>query len=246
MKITLLADVHANLPALEAVLAHAESQGAYGMILNLGDFVGYGAFPEAVVRRLCDLGALSVIGNYDQKVINRKMVESDWARVKKPDKRLAFRFAYEHLSASSRAQLMMVPETRRLNLDDISILMTHAGPESMEEFIGPKTPIGRLYELAEMAAADVILCGHTHLPFYKQAGRATFINPGSVGRPDDGDPRASYAVLNIDKGKLSVEFFRVEYDVEAAVAGIHAAELPEIFAQMHIQGRNYDDVIGKK
>lgn len=246
MKVTLIADVHANLPALEAVLAHAEAQGANGMILNLGDFVGYGAFPEEVVNRLFEVGAVSVIGNYDQKVLNRKLVESDWARVKKPDKRIAFRFAYEHLSAENRARLMMIPETRRLVLEGTKILMTHASPESIEEFIGPNTPMQRLQELAEMAAADVILCGHTHWCYQKLVGRATFINPGSVGRPDDGDPRASYAVVTFEDGKVEVVFFRVSYDVDAAAAGIRSHKLPELFAEMHIKGRNYNDLLGDR
>jgi diadenosine tetraphosphatase ApaH/serine/threonine PP2A family protein phosphatase len=96
--------------------------------------------------------------------------------------------------------------------------------------------------MAEMAGADVILCGNTHRAFERQVGRAKFINPGSVGRPDDGDPRAAYAHLEVVMGKVQVEFFRVEYDVAAAVSAIHAAGLPEIFGKMFIDGRNYDDV----
>lgn len=245
MKLTLISDVHANLPALDAVLAHAQSLGASEIILNLGDFVGYGAFPEAVVQRLHDLNTISVIGDYDQKVLNNKFIKSDWARVKIPDKRLAFRFAYEHLSSTSRARLMMLPDNRRLIFDGVSILMTHGSPESILDHIGPETSIDRLNELAEMAAADVVLSGNTHMPFLKIVGRTTFINPGSVGRPDDGDPRASYAVLHIEARQLEVEFFRMDYDLAAAVAGIRNNKLPEIFAQMLLQGRNYADIVNK-
>jgi len=243
MKLTLISDVHANLHALEAVIAHAQSLGAAEQILNLGDFVGYGAFPEAVVQRLFALNAVSVIGDYDQKVLNRKNIGNDWARVKVPDKRLAFRYAYEHLSPNSRAKLMMIPETRNLSLEGISILMTHGSPESILDHIGPETPIERLNELAEMAAADVVLCGNTHMPFVKMVSRTTFINPGSVGRPDDGDPRASYVILDVEGEHLDIQFFRVDYDLEAALTGIRENGLPEIFAQMLLEGRNYMDVI---
>jgi putative phosphoesterase len=243
MKVCVISDIHANLHALEAVLAHAKTQNATNIILNLGDFVGYGAFPEAVVQRLFDLNVISVIGDYDLKVLDQKMIESDWSTVKTPDKRMAFRYAYEHLSPGSVGYLKALAETQRLNLEDISFLMSHGSSESIKDHIGADTPLERLNALGKMAATDVVLCGNTHRAFYKKVGRYTFINPGSVGRPDDGDPRASYAILNIDAHHLDVEFLRIDYDLEAAVKGIRDNELPETFAQMFLQGRNYKDVV---
>ena len=81
------------------------------------------------------------------------------------------------------------------------------------------------------------------MPFVKMVSRTTFINPGSVGRPDDGDPRASYAILDVEGEHLDIQFFRVDYDLEAALTGIRENGLPEIFAQMLLEGRNYMDVI---
>jgi len=92
--------------------------------------------------------------------------------------------------------------------------------------------------------ADVIVCGHSHREFARQVDETWFINTGSVGRPDDGDPRACYAVLQIGDGTFQIDHFRLEYDLASAVAAIHDRGLPEAFAQMLIQGRNLDAVLG--
>jgi hypothetical protein len=91
--------------------------------------------------------------------------------------------------------------------------------------------------------ATVLLCGHTHQPFSRQVDDVMFINPGTVGRPDDGDPRASYAILEIENGRLAAHHFRVPYPIMATVSALRRAGLPEEFAQVIRRGLNYDDVI---
>ena len=108
MRVALIGDVHANLPALEAVLEHAESQ-AVEAIWNVGDFVGYNAFPEEVVQRLRAEGAISVVGNYDLKVLKFPAKDTKWRTKKRPEKYLAFKWAYENLSEQSRAHLAALP-----------------------------------------------------------------------------------------------------------------------------------------
>lgn len=242
MKVALLGDVHANLPALEAVLAHARERGAQA-IWNVGDFVGYGAFPDEVVRRLREEAALSIIGNYDLKALKFKKKAEKWRRTKRSEKWLAFKWAYESLSKRSRKYLRSLPQDIRLELGGKRILLTHGSPASNEEHLTPNTPIERLQELAQMAQAEVVICGHSHIPFVRQVCGVCFINTGSVGRPDDGDPRAAYAILDIGPGLFEVSQFRVEYDVARAVAAIREHNLPEAFAQMMLQGRNLDALL---
>ena len=119
MKIALIGDVHANLPALEAVLAHAHQQGVEA-IWNLGDFLGYGAFPDEVVVRLRAEGALSIIGNYDLKVLKFPKRKEKWDKSKHPQKYLAFQWAYEHLSKESRKYLRSLPEEIQIGLPWVS------------------------------------------------------------------------------------------------------------------------------
>jgi putative phosphoesterase len=241
-KVALIGDVHANLPALEAVLAHAHQLGVE-TIWNVGDFVGYGAFPDQVVKRLRKENALSIVGNYDRKVLRFKKKRKKWRKSKHPDKFLAFQWAYKNLSKKSRKYLRSLPQEIRLQAEGWRILLTHGSPASDAEHLTPDTPEKRLHELAQMADADAIICGHSHHPFVRQVNGVRFVNTGSVGRPDDGDPRACYAILYLGPKRFQVYHYRVEYDVEKAVAAIRRHKLPEAFAQMILQGRALDVVL---
>jgi putative phosphoesterase len=242
MKVALIGDVHANLPALEAVLAHAREAGVRE-IWNVGDFVGYGAFPDEVVERLRRGNVKNIVGNYDLKVLKFKKKREKWRKSKRPEKWLAFKWAYENLSKESRKYLRSLPREIRMEVAGKRILLTHGSPASNEEPLTPDTPEKRLRELAQMANVDVIVCGHSHQPFMRQVDGVWFINTGSVGRSDDGDPRTAYAILHLEPELFEVRHYRLEYDVTKAVAAIRQHKLPEDFAQMVLQGRNLDVVL---
>jgi len=242
MKAALIGDVHANLPALEAVLAHIQGQGVEA-IWNVGDFVGYGAFPNEVVQRLRKEDVISIVGNYDLKVLQFKQKKDKWRKKKEPEKYRAFKWTYESLSKKNRKYLRFLSQEIRMKVKGKRILLTHGSPASSEEHLTPSTPEKRLQKLARMAKADVIVCGHSHQPFARQVEGVWFINTGSVGRPDDGDPRACYAILQIEAKQIQVQHYRLEYDVDRAVAAVREHELPEAFAQMFLQGRDLDAVL---
>jgi len=212
MKVALIGDIHANLPALEAALTHIERLGIK-KIWNVGDFVGYGPFPDKVVQMLRkDDRILSILGNYDSKALKFKKKRDKWRKSKHPDKYLAFEWAYENLSKKNRKYLRFLSKEMRMKVRGHRILLTHGSPASDEEHLYPDTPEERLRELAKMVKADIIIVGHSHQPFVRQVDDVWFINTGSVGRPD----------------------------VERTVAAIQEHKLPEAFAQMFIQGRNLD------
>jgi len=245
MRVGLIGDVHANLPALEAVLEHAHERGIIA-IWNVGDFVGYGAFPNQVVKRLRKGEVLSILGNYDLKVLDIRRKKEEWRRKRDPLKVLAFEWAYQNLSPKNRKYLRSLPQEIRFEWEGKRVLLTHASPASNEEALDPTTPEERLRELARMAEVDIIICGHSHQPLIRQVDGVWFINTGSVGRPDDGDPRATYAVMRMDGDSITVEHFRIPYDVERAVAEIRKKKLPEAFAQMLIRGKSLDSLMGSE
>ncbi len=238
--LALIGDVHANLPALEAVLDDARRRGATA-VLNTGDFVGYGAFPDDVVDLMRQEHVISVIGNYDVQVLAWKRLKGR-QKPKKPEKRTAMKWAHRHLSGENRTYLSALPREVRLTLGGKRIFVTHGSPASITEYITAETPAARLRELARMAHADIIVTGHAHRPFAREVDGVWFINTGSVGRPDDGDPRACYALLELDP--VSVCHLRVPYDVEAAATALTRRGLPETFGRMIRTGRCLDDVAG--
>ncbi len=243
MKVALMGDIHANLPALEAVLAHAKAHKV-NEIWNIGDFVGYGAFPDEVVTVLRDVKAVSIQGNYDRKVLKVKKKRKKWQQEKTPEKWLAFEWAYTHLSKANRHYLRDLPEQLRLEREGHSILLVHGSPASQDEHLTLETPVERLAELAAIAQVEIVVCGHSHQPFTRSASGVWFINTGSVGRPDDGDPRAAYAILDLKPGKCAAIHYRVKYDVEREAQAICAVGLPEDFALMARKGRSLDAIQG--
>jgi putative phosphoesterase len=231
-KLAVLADVHGNLHALEAVIKDAERRGI-SVFLNAGDFLGYGAFPNEVISLLRAKNALSIIGNYDVEVMKK-------GNEGKGEKKLALKFAKNELAKSCENYLRSLPRSITLDMVGKKVLMVHGSPESIEEHIYPDTPEKRLKELARTVDAHVVIVGHSHLQFVRESDGVLFINPGSVGRPDDGNPQTAYAVVS--SNPLSVELVRLDYDVEAAADALRKKGAPESFAQMLLRGMSLDAI----
>ncbi|MEZ5331183.1 MAG: metallophosphoesterase family protein [Thermoanaerobaculia bacterium] len=236
-RVALLGDVHGNLPALEAVLAHARENGAEAF-WNTGDSVGYGPFPEESVATLRALGAVHVAGNIDRKVLKFPSKDEKWRIKKRPEKYRALAWAWRHLSDEAKEWLDALPDLLRLEVAGRRIALTHGTPDSIKEPLFADTPVERLREVAEEAAAEVVLCGHSHDAFHRELATAWIVTPGSVGRQDDGDPRARYALVDFVPDGLVVRHHRLEYDVEAVCAALRRGRLPEAVAEMFRLGRS--------
>jgi putative phosphoesterase len=230
--VAVISDVHANLHALQRVFADAEERGVT-VFLNAGDSIGYGAYPSGVLALLCEKNVLSILGNYDLEVLEGKTKP-------KGDKKAALKYAQKQLTKACQNYLNSLPREIHLEVAGKKIFVTHGSPESIEEHLYHDTPSERLKILADDAKADVIIVGHSHEQFMRETREACFVNPGSVGRPGDGDPRAAYAILWFDPFK--VELIRLNYDVEAAAQALREGGLPESYSQMLLRGVSIDEV----
>lgn len=244
MRLALLSDVHANLPALERVLA-AIDVDRVDVTYHLGDLVGYAPWPDEVVALLRDRGIAGVSGNYDSTVgFGYKHCGCQYEDpVQEAQSHESFAWTLAHTTEATRASLRALPF--RL---DVRIGGGHVGGPTLVLVHGAPT-LNTLYwredrsddfcrQMAARAGVrpgDMIAFGHTHVPWHREVDGMHFVNTGSVGRPKDGDPRAGYVRVTHD-ATWRVEFVRVEYDVARAAAGILASTLPHAFAQYLASG----------
>ncbi|MCI4371653.1 MAG: metallophosphoesterase family protein, partial [Thermoplasmata archaeon] len=159
------------------------------------------------------------------------------------DKWLAAGWARENLSEDSVAFLKSLPPERRGKHEGHLVLLTHGSPASRTERLEPATSGKRMKQLAAIAKADIVLCGHSHIPWARDVDGVWFVNPGGVGRSDDGDPKASYVVLDLDRESVRITHRRVKYDVESVADAIRRRGLPEAFARMFLESRTLDAVM---
>ncbi len=252
MKIALLSDLHANLPALDACLEHARAQGAEQFAL-LGDLVGYGADPGPVLERVMQLvadGALCVRGNHDDAAVTPP------AEVENLGDQSA-QWTHPQLSAPQRAFLAGLPLTARMGPDALLVHASADGPERWH-YVADSNAAERSMAAATQIdpAIRYVFSGHVHeqaLYFLTPTAKLMRFNPqpgvpvpvpphrqwlaivGSCGQPRDGDTRAMYALF--DAGAATITFQRVRYDHMAAAAAVRASGLPAFFADRLEKGR---------
>ena len=236
----LISDIHANLPALEAVLEDIR-KGTPAGVYHLGDLVGYGPWPNEVVQRLREAGIAGVAGNYDSTVATD--YKHCGCKADSPhDEELAhisYEWTRNAVTLDTRAFLGGLPfridiKPHGGHVAGPTIMLFHATPVNNLVYVTEDRTDGFLSKMAQQAGAkpgDVICFGHTHKPWHRVVEGIHFVNTGSVGRPKDGDPRACYVILDMSGAAPVVGFARVEYDVERAAEGSQGNGLPMEFAE---------------
>ncbi len=241
MRFALISDIHANLPALEAVLADIERRDDCDATYHLGDLVGYAPWPNETVTLIRERGIAGVAGNYDSTVAT----DHEHCGCKYEDahqEQLAHQsYAWTREHVNSRAKTFLGELPFRMDLrprgghaGGSRLCLVHGTPTLNTLYWTEERPDSfctKMADLAGLTAGDVIAFGHTHKPWHRIVEGVHFVNTGSVGRPKDGDWRAGYVQLHIAAGTDPVvEFRRVEYDVERTAAAIMASALPDEFA----------------
>lgn len=249
MKIALFSDIHANLPALQAVLADIDSRNP-DLIYCLGDLVGYAPYPNEVVNEIRKRKIPTIAGNYDEGI----GLGSDecGCAYKAPEEKSngAMSIAYTNnlVTPEERAYLKNLPRHFALdfefNGEKFRFLMVHGSPRKINEYLFEDRDEKSLVRIMAFGNADIMAFGHTHKPYHRllKNENGTYrhaINIGSVGKPKDGDNRACYVILDINPetsmtkaDSLKVEFIRVAYDFENIAKAIEDSPLPNDFADM--------------
>jgi diadenosine tetraphosphatase ApaH/serine/threonine PP2A family protein phosphatase len=247
MRYLVVTDIHANLEALDACLADAKARG-YDHALVLGDLVGYGPDPNAVIDRIKALDPIAMIrGNHDKVACGLEQPEGFNAVARR-----AALWTFEVLTPANRTWLAALPHGPVIV--DETVQICHGSPFDEDAYVFDELDAIRALKMSQR---PLCLFGHTHYPvtFALTDGRVETIggplapggpltlqesskyllNPGAVGQPRDGDARAAYAI--VDTSERRVDLFRLDYPIEVTQAKVTKAGLPDVLAQRLAVGR---------
>jgi len=222
MRIAVISDIHSNFDALEVVRSKI---GGCDAVVCLGDLVGYGAQPNEVVSEVRSMNPRAIVmGNHDYAIstgdtsgfVPHAVQAVEWTR--------------KEISPENLRYISGLRSKTVFTADGLSIALVHGSPrDPLNEYIYPSTPDFILKGLVDESQGNVLLLGHTHVPFSQGLDSSLIGNPGSVGQPRDGDPRASYGIFD-SSGEIKFQIHRVEYDIDAAATKITIRGLPRLLA----------------
>jgi predicted phosphodiesterase len=239
-RLALISDIHANLPALRAVLADIDERANIDAIYHLGDLTGYAPWPNEVVALLRDRAIPGISGNYDSTVATD--YKHCGCRADTPHdeelSHLSFEWTRSHVTPETKKYLGSLPF--RLDIRPFgghvpgpTVTLVHGNQTLNTVYVTEDRSDAFLEKMAKDLGSrpgDVVCFGHTHKPWLRVVEGVQFVNTGSVGRPKDGDPRACYVSLITEGSAVRVEFVRVAYDTDEAARAIRECELPDEFA----------------
>jgi putative phosphoesterase len=231
-RVAIFSDIHANLPALQAVLQDINAADISALYCG-GDLVGYGPHPNEVCALIEDRAIPTIYGNYDY-AIGRDLEDCGCAYITQHDRdlgQLSVDWTLAHTNQRAKEFMRGLPFDLRFAVGDCDVHLVHGSPRKVNEYLFADKP-ARLYErLARTEEAQVLVFGHTHKPWTHVYGDVLFANSGSVGKPKDGDPRACWIELRPAATFVDVIQHRVDYDAAAVADEVRAAGLPAEFAE---------------
>ena len=241
-RLALISDIHANLPALRAVLADIDERANFDAVYHLGDLTGYAPWPNEVIALLRERGITGIAGNYDSTVATD--YKHCGCRADTPHdeelSHLSFEWTRSHVTSETKKYLGSLPFRMDIrpfggHVSGSTVTLVHGNQTLNTVYVTEDRPDSFLEKMGKdlgARAEDVVCFGHTHKPWQRVVGGIQFINAGSVGRPKDGDPRACYVSLAIDGSGVRVEFVRVAYAIDEAARAIRENGLPDEFAEV--------------
>lgn len=207
MKIAIIGDIHANLPALDAVLTDIKQHNV-DLVVSTGDIVGYLPYPNEVIDRLRQEHVLVIQGNHDARFHDAPVqVVTDSTQLQAS---ASFVWTNQTLTEENRHYLMNLPTQLQLQFANESILLVHGSHRRNNEYVYPEQE--QLQLIAEEITQTIFISGHTHEAYVREVAGKKFINPGSVGKPKIPSQYASYAVLTLSSNGVQTELATVAYD----------------------------------
>ena len=220
MKIAVISDIHGNMQALDAVLKNIEQEKC-DRIFCLGDLAMAGPEPEKTVETIKEFVQNSdfvcIQGNTDEMIANCDNQMIHMLEENNPVMAHALECDVTVLSEDSKNFLRNLPPKKELEIEGITILLVHGSPRKNNENIYDNLKVEEVEEMIAGTDANVIFCGHTHVPCgYQTNTKQTVVNVGSVGRPFAKEPKACYAIIDVQGNEFTIKHNLVDYDVKTA------------------------------
>lgn len=224
--IALISDVHSNLEAFEKVLEKIKN---CELILNAGDIVDYNANPNEVIDLVEKYNIISIQGNHDYACYSGDVSNFTLYAAQ------SSLWTSKILRKEKKQYLQNLPKIWRKKINGFKIVMVHGSPRDyLNEYVYPYFPDNIFKEFLKQTKADILILGHTHIPFIKYFENKIVINPGSVGQPRDGNPKASYALLDLES--FSAKIQRISYNFKLTAQKIIKSGLPFFLAERLSEG----------
>lgn len=244
MRIAVISDIHSNIYALEAVLNDIETKNV-DLITCTGDLVGYGTRPNEVIETIKRNKILTIMGNYDDAIGNYKIIcGCDYPDPKDAEKAgLSMHFTGQETTDENKTYLKNLSKEVTITFHEKTIRFVHGSTRVINEYLNENSK--EADEVMGELVEDILVCGHTHIPYAKYYGEKLLVNAGSVGKPKTGSPDANYVIIDIknsdeiDKldSSVEIEIVKVPYDFEKSAKEIEENEiLPIDFARLIREG----------
>ncbi|MFT9497961.1 metallophosphoesterase family protein [Anaerosolibacter sp.] len=232
MRIAMISDIHANVEAFKTVIEHMKDQRVDEVIF-LGDLVMNGPYPKEVLAMMSDLAPIVwVKGNTDNWF---EEIDEDFIPVNEREEYICslYQYAKERLTKDEIQMVLSKTEKQLIEVEGLKILCAHGSHKSISEPIGIMTPQGNIEQLIKEVEADILLCGHTHLPYYVSFNGKKIINGGAVSLSLDGDASASYGIIEISQKSTSYINHKLDYNLEKVMSCAKSNDFP--YVDMYIK-----------
>lgn len=229
-KIAVFSDIHGNIEALDAVLKDIESYKVDQMVC-LGDLVGYLPFPNEVCETIQSLDIPVIMGNYDQGV-GFELDDCGCAYPSEEERKMgdiSLRWTQSQISPRNKLYLRSLLSQHSMEIDGKNLLFVHGSPRKINEYLFEDRAESSILRMFPEGFPELVACGHTHKPYIRKVGSMTLLNDGSVGRPKDGIPGFSWALIELNEADIQCSIHRVLCELPLLKQHFPTTSLPLAF-----------------
>jgi len=236
MRIAVIADIHSNIFSLNEILLDIDNRNV-DMVICLGDLVGYATYPNEVIDTIRENRILTIKGNYDEAVGEELMAcGCDYPDPKDLENAgISLNWTIDETREDNKKFLKGLPMEVTMGFEGRTVKFVHGSPRKINEYL--KENSKEAEEVMADFEEDILICGHTHKPYFKMYGDKLLVNAGSAGKPKAGTPKANYVVIDSNAKTPNVEIYEVDYEFEKTAKAIEEAGLPQEFADILRTGK---------